>query len=371
MEGVSSITFISFVYFTLCLLLGFFLLSVKSKNRISNILFASFLFLTAIDISAYFHNLFFKGFSNFVMAKSLLAYLQMPILYFYVLSVCYSDFKLKPKHLFHCIPFVVGNLILVNRFYTKDASYIANLWKDFNGIWELVFIHFSIHLQFIFYIVLIFIVLNKYKKIYYQNFSDTATKTYDWLFQFTLVSAIAHSFVIIKSILKYVDGNFSFPIAQIVVSIIGLSIVIWLVFKALKYPELFKSVDSKIEVFSTDETKCSEDTEHLVKLDNFMKKQKPYLNSSLTLRNLAQEIKINSRELSILINQNLNKHFFDFINEYRINEAKNILKNPSKKEYTILEVLYDVGFNSKSSFNTAFKKHTGATPSEYRKQFYN
>jgi AraC-like DNA-binding protein len=63
---------------------------------------------------------------------------------------------------------------------------------------------------------------------------------------------------------------------------------------------------------------------------------------------------MNSRDLSILINQNLNQHFFDFINKYRIIEAMNILKNPAKKELTVLEILYEVGFNSKSSFNTGF-----------------
>jgi AraC-like DNA-binding protein len=76
---------------------------------------------------------------------------------------------------------------------------------------------------------------------------------------------------------------------------------------------------------------------------------------------------MNSRDLSVLINQNLHQHFFDFINEYRINAAKEILRNPSKKEFTILEILYEAGFNSKYSFNTAFKKHTGLTPTQFRK----
>ncbi|WP_439128787.1 helix-turn-helix domain-containing protein [Polaribacter sp.] len=368
MEGVSVITLISIVYFSLCILLAFFLLSVKSKNRISNPLFATFLLLTAIDISAYFHNLFLDGFANIVMAKSLFAYLQMPVLYFYVLSVCYSNFKLKRKHLLHFIPFVIGNLVLVNRFYTKDATYISNLWQDFNAIWELKFIHFSIHLQFVVYIVLMFMVLNKYQAIYRQNFSDNASKTYEWLFQFTVVSAVVHSFVILKSILKYIDNDVSFPIAQIVVSVIGLSVVVWLVFKALKHPDLFKSVDSETEIIEKNTPKDSNiDKEKIENVISLMKTEKPYLNPSLSIRNLASELKMNSRELSVLINQHLNQHFFDFVNEYRIEEAKSILKNPAKKEFTVLEVLYEVGFNSKSSFNTAFKKHTGTTPTQFRK----
>lgn len=366
MKGVTPITLISLIYFFLCILLAFFLLSVKSKNKISNRLFASFLILTAIDISAYFHNLFFTGFSNIVMAKSLFAYLQMPILYFYVLSVCYSNFKLAKKHLLHLIPFIIGNLVLFPRFYSKDKNYILKLWEDFNSIWELVFIHFSIHLQFVIYIVLMFLVLKKYKKIYLQNFSDTASKTYQWLFQFTLISVIVHSLVIIKSLLKYIDNDFSFPIAQIVVSLTGLCVVVWLVLKALRYPELFKSVDSKT-ILIEEKNHQIEKTEEIKKITSFMEKEKPYLNPSLSIRNLSDKIKINSRDLSVLINQHLDKHFFDFVNEYRIKEAMEILKNPAKKEFTVLEILYEVGFNSKSSFNTAFKKHTGVTPTQFRK----
>lgn len=70
----------------------------------------------------------------------------------------------------------------------------------------------------------------------------------------------------------------------------------------------------------------------------------------------------------IRIIAHLNKHFFDFVNEYRIEKAKELLTHPERKEYTVLEILYEVGFNSKSSFNTAFKKRTGLTPTEYRRK---
>ena len=145
----------------------------------------------------------------------------------------------------------------------------------------------------------------------------------------------------------------------------------WYVLKALRYPQLFTGVDSKIKLSTdlTEKPNTKENTKEIEQLFLFMIKNKPYLNPSLTLRRLAEEIQMNTRDLSVLINQSLNKHFFDFINEYRIEEAKNILRNPSKKEFTILEILYEVGFNSKSSFNTAFKKHTGLTPTQFRKSF--
>jgi AraC-like DNA-binding protein len=77
-------------------------------------------------------------------------------------------------------------------------------------------------------------------------------------------------------------------------------------------------------------------------------------------------VKIPVRDLSILINHHINQHFFDFVNEYRIKKAMTILKNPAKKDRTVLQILYEVGFNSKSSFHTSFKKHTNQTPIEFR-----
>ena len=66
-------------------------------------------------------------------------------------------------------------------------------------------------------------------------------------------------------------------------------------------------------------------------------------------------------------NHYLNRHLFNLINNNHLKKAMNILKDPTKKSLTILEILYEVGFNSKSSFNTAFKKNTQLTPTQYRK----
>ncbi|APG65636.1 DNA-binding protein [Tenacibaculum todarodis] len=369
MREISLLSIIGIVSFCISLLLAFFLLSVKSKNKISNKLFAAFLILSAIDLSGWFQYLYLPGLSNLGMLKSLFSFFQMPVLYFYVLSVCYSDFKLKPKHLLHTIPFFIANILLIPRFYAVNQELKIKLWEDYNSIWELIYVHISIELQFIIYIILIFILLNRYKKIYQQNFSDTGSKAFDWLFQFTLVSAIIHSVVIVKNFLKYIDNRENtFESVQLLVSILGLIVICWYVLKALKYPQLFNAVDSKTALVSSSKNIFkNENNKEIERLTSYMKTEKPYLNPSLSIRNLAEELKMNSRDVSVLINQNLNQHFFDFVNEYRIKEAMEILKNPSKSKHTVLEILYEVGFNSKSSFNTAFKKHTGKTPTEFRK----
>ena len=107
-------------------------------------------------------------------------------------------------------------------------------------------------------------------------------------------------------------------------------------------------------------------TSQILMLKQYMADQKPYLDPSLTIQELANQINIPVRDLSVLINHHMDQHFFDFVNEYRIQKAMNILKDHSKDDLTILEILYEVGFNSKSSFNTSFKKYTRLTPTEYR-----
>jgi AraC-like DNA-binding protein len=82
-------------------------------------------------------------------------------------------------------------------------------------------------------------------------------------------------------------------------------------------------------------------------------------------------MQIPAKDLSILINHKMGQHFFDFINRYRIEAATKLLENQVKPKLTVLEILYQVGFNSKSSFNTAFKNHTGLTPTQYRKSQHN
>ncbi|WP_037321255.1 AraC family transcriptional regulator [Salegentibacter sp. Hel_I_6] len=369
MNQVNSLTVIAILSCFISLLLASFLLSVKSKNKISNKLFATFLILSAIDLSGWFQYLYLPGLSNFGMAKSLLSFLQMPVLYFYVLSVCYSDFKLKPKHAWHIIPFVIANLVMIPRFYSVNTISKYSLWEDYNRIYEVIYIHVSIELQFIIYIIFIFVILNRYKRIYQQNFSDTGSKVFQWLFQFTFVSAVIHSVVILKNILKFVDfRENTFESVQLVLSILGLIVICWYVLKALRYPELFNGVNSNtVLVEDLNPREFHTNSKQINQLTSYMEKEKPYLNASLTIRNLADQMGMNSRELSITINQKLNQHFFDFVNGYRIQEAMDILVDPAKKDETVLEILYEVGFNSKSSFNTAFKKHTGKTPTEFRK----
>ena len=112
-----------------------------------------------------------------------------------------------------------------------------------------------------------------------------------------------------------------------------------------------------------DETDLSLYEEKILK---HIKKNKPYLDAELSLEDLAKQTGIPKHHVTQTLNDKMEKSFYQFINEYRIEEAKCKLKN-EKEEVSMLSLAFDVGFNSKSSFNNNFKKLTGHTPSSYRK----
>lgn len=105
------------------------------------------------------------------------------------------------------------------------------------------------------------------------------------------------------------------------------------------------------------------------KIHQIMIEHKYYLDADINLEGLANKLKMPEYQLSAFLNKNFQKNFFDFINHYRTEHAKKLMTTSMGDGYSILDVLYDSGFNSKSAFNRCFKKYTGITPSAYREKF--
>lgn len=377
MDNISLLIVVNIISLFISLFLAFFLITLKTKYKTSNSLFALFLILNAIDISEPLFNMMADGPSDLGMFRTTFVFLQIPVFYLYVISVCYSDFKLKPKYLLHLLPFLIVNLVLLPRFYTVDAAAKMSFIQNRQNMMEFRFIHIFIHLQMALYIIAVFRVLRKSKKLYLENYAGKNISSYNWLFQFTVVLTILYAVAFLKNILKFSDYQYVSEWIKIGLLSTSLFVFCWYLFKALNNPGLFRNIDSKLKLVSelVSEEKSSKEpivdereyNEDLLKLKKYMVEKRPFLNSSLTIQDVSNDIEIPVRDLSLLINHQLGQHFYDFVNAYRIESAKDILKDTSKSKITVLEILYEVGFNSKSSFNTAFKKHTGNTPTAYRK----
>lgn len=373
MANFNLLDIISVISLFIGLMFAVFLLSTKETNKLSNRIFASFLFLSAID-NVFVSKLIGQNFYNISAIIALLVFLQLPIFYLYILSVCYSDFKLKAIHLLHAIPFIIVNLLMLTSFYGFNSDAAIILFSNVSEAFKNNFIHIAIHVQVVCYLIAVFTVIYRAKKIHLENYANSDITFYKWLFQLTVVLSILHAFAILKNIYKFSDYDSFYFWSRIILQLVELAIFCWYILKALKSPNLFKSVDSKLKLTSnlisenkTPIVEALKTNEDVHTLKQYMIDEAPFLNSSLTIQDLANQMHFNTKDLSILINHTMGKHFFDFINEYRIHKATQILEDPTQNQLTVLEILYDVGFNSKSSFNTAFKKHIGTTPTAYRK----
>jgi AraC-like DNA-binding protein len=104
------------------------------------------------------------------------------------------------------------------------------------------------------------------------------------------------------------------------------------------------------------------------KLIRLMEKEKPYLDCDMSLASLAGQLDVNSSYLSQVINEIFGKSFTDFINYFRIEEVKKLFKSEKENRYSILDIAFYCGFNSKSGFNRAFKRHMEITPKKFRER---
>ncbi len=378
MDKINLLIIVAVLALFISLFLALFLATVKTKDKISNRLLAIFLVLIGIDIGGVLLEFRAENPSNLGMLRNSVTFLQMPVFYLYVLSVCYSDFRLKPKHLIHLIPFLLANLVLLPGYYLVDTSSKISFLENHQDMIELKFNYTLLHIQIAIYMFVVFIILKKTKRLYLENYAGQNINSYHWLFQFAIALTIFYSLALLKNIFKFSEYPNISEWLKIGLFLFQLLIVCWYLLKALNNPNLFRNVDSRLKLVADivlEEQKSipsekieKNERETLSRLKDYMAKEKPFLNPSVTIQKISDDIDIPVRDLSLLINHKLGQHFFDFINSYRIENAMLILKDSTKSKVTILEILYEVGFNSKSSFNTAFKKHTGITPTAYRNQ---
>lgn len=356
-------------------LFAIYLLFKKDGQKRSNFFIALFIALLAYNVLDYFAKFILNPFSeNITTLLQILIYLAAPALYFHIKTFLHPNIKLTTKDLKHTIVYFVLTLIVIVLIVIDVQN--GEISEEIEFKLSLLF-YATLYIQMFYYLIVSYRGLKKHKEIFYENYSNTNTKRYSYLRNLIIWVGLLFILSFINIITKFILDLeiFSF-ISYLVISAV-LFLFCWLIYNGLNSPELFidavntqppikklvKNSDPKFEVIGDEDIK-----NQLKTIKNYMINEEPFLDASLTLHTLSQETNIASRELSILINHHLKKHFFDFVNEYRIEKAMELLTDPERKEYTVLEILYEVGFNSKSSFNTAFKKYTGLTPTEYRRK---
>jgi AraC-like DNA-binding protein len=140
-----------------------------------------------------------------------------------------------------------------------------------------------------------------------------------------------------------------------------------LVFYSLAHSDVFEGVSLKLQGRRTEDSEPLA-PECIESLERIMREEKPYLEPNITLEKLADRVQISPRSLSSIINRHFKQNFFEFINYHRVERAKELLVSEEFRHHTILDVMAEAGFNSKSASNRFFKKFADMTPTEYRQK---
>ncbi len=288
--------------------------------------------------------------------------LLMPFLYFYIRSLCYRDFRLKPQHLLHVLLFLVAAAFTFTTSAAGPAT-SSSLREMEQGVHYVL-----IHTQIAAYLVASAWTLRVYRRHLRQIYSSLDRIDLSWcnllLIGFTCMWLVDLSSVVLRTF-----GLATGPMQYVLLLgslLINMAFTLAVAYKGLVRAESFSGILMPPK-YASSPLKPAEGAEIVEKLTSFMSGEKPYLEASITVEDLAKRLNVSARHLSQAIHTHLNQNFYDLMNHYRIEAAKQRLQDASSRSHTLLAVAYDVGFNSKSVFNAAFKKHAGMTPKEFRK----
>lgn len=226
----------------------------------------------------------------------------------------------------------------------------------------------------------------EYRSSLKTYFSETQQLQMNWIRQFIIASLIVCSVIAMAIYLIYVTNPYSLPYRYLFAVLTVF--IYWISYTALTKPSIFSVIkgyageNSPLPVLPAlvihrpakkySNSGLSEEDKACIlsMLHKTMTEQKPYLNPELSINDLALLIKCNRHHLSQVMNESLQQSFYDYINQYRVDEARQLLSDPLKEGFKISSIAYDAGFNSLSTFNDVFKKVTGITPSTYKKQLH-
>lgn len=347
----------------------------KRPQSISDKILASWLFLIGVAMLITLVNISIYEVSAFAVFPFIFG----PLLYFYSQSLIEEDFSFKKIYYLHFLPFFIlfglsigfrGKPVLnLNEFFLDD-KYIA-----LRMIYSL-----SFFISILTYSILTFIQINRHQKKVRDLFSYTSQKvTLNWLKIVSISFFTSYLVMFIAGGIKILI--FSDAPDPTIFSFVGLTFFAFAFsFYGIRqhgiYSEMKSNSVSIITREQNSKTKYQKSglknvdaDKQLKKLMLLMEEDKHYLNSKLSIQDLAIKLQIPTYHLTQIINEKLKKNFYTFINEFRIEEAKERLLDKKYNHFTLLAIAYESGFNSKSSFNTLFKNSTGYTPGEYRKKF--
>ena len=347
------------------------ILSKKYKHK-------SVYFLTAVIVIYSLSNLqFYFNDIGLITYDELLAYYYIPwgntvplLLYCYVASYLNSDFKFSRKEYLLFIPFIfsftlsiiykIANGLQLENNWVSHLKYYLDSYDDL--------------LTALFHVVIfsvLFIKINNYS-IKQNSFDASQVKLHvKWLKgTFIVYSFLLVLFVTLTILYVIYPGQISFYPLWIAMA----AIIYWFGHMGIyKYGVVEQRKQIRKKKLQKPEASTGGKTKHIIieRLKHYLVDKKQFLDASLTLEKTAEALELSQGHLSKIINTELQISFKDYLNELRVEEAKNYLKDSDFSNYTLVAIGLEAGFNSKSAFNSSFKKIAGVTPSQFKQRHIN
>lgn len=293
-----------------------------------------------------------------------------PLIYFYLQQLLYSEFRFESKKdLLHLLPFLFAIALLMDFYLTPSGGKLFYVRGLTNGQVStrqiLYFILFFT--QFHAYLFLSLKIIGRYAADFKAQRSDPAFLKVVWVKRL-LYSVMIFTGMYVLTYLFLFFKNAYYPVVEHL-AFVAIVLAIHLIFVYyLKYKfGAFKGVKIQKPKYYSSSLSQHDITVLLQKLKQIMEEQRPYLETDLRINKLAEILDIPVPHVSQVINEGAGMSFYDFVNAYRIERAKQLLFDPNYAQYTMLAVAHDSGFSNKTTFNRTFKKHVGMAPSTFVK----
>ncbi len=289
--------------------------------------------------------------------------LDGPLVYLFIASLYARSFKLQLKHLLHFFPVILFVLYLYFAFWGLPHAEKVEMIKthDIAYSWHYVSTDLAVKSVRVFYVILALIEVRKHLRTAESHALDRTP----WIFYLVAMFLVVSSWELLLTAIKFYGLKFSIDLDLL--EIIGL----------VDYYALFALINLVLYVAITEisnrtlnkKHKPVEkiDLEQVDKIEYAMGEKKLFLDPLLSFERFAERVDMPAKELSYIINHYYKVNFYEFVNSYRIADARNKLISPDYADKNITEIFYSAGFNSKSVYNTLFKKVYKSTPSAYRK----
>ena len=300
-------------------------------------------------------------------------WLEGPLLLWYTRSILYKNFSIPKKDTLYLLPTLVYVAYMSIVFYTADNAgkleYLAvervtsapSVQHGIEALRECLRVIFGI---------LCLIDIRRARNDLRDRFSNIEKIDIGWLsilvIAFTAVR-VWILFVVSAAILFPGLGGSVFNNLGLAGNYLTFALITTLMFLSLQRSSIFDGHMSEDDTIIEPEEHVI-DPELAKRIENHMINEKPYLMHLLNLEQLASQLEMHPRALSVAIKRHFKTNFYEFVNSYRINEAKSILSNPDQKSKTMIQISGECGFNSKATYNSFFKKLVGVTPTQYRSE---